>query len=123
MEQIFEFLAEHTKKYSPFILGGAIGAVIHRLRTQMSFKQFLGSVVISIFVALSVGIVCQDYFKLSEPVIFVLCGISGTFSKAILDEIEEIIGNVSTIVKAKFGVSKQPQIEEGLPEMEESEEN
>lgn len=118
MEELIEFLIEHTKKYSPFIVGGAIGAVIHRLRTQMSLRQFLGSVVVSIFVAISVGIVCQEYFELSNSVINVLCGIAGTFSKAILDEIEEIIKSASGIVKSKFGNPVIPDGEEYVNEEE-----
>ena len=102
MNDIFMFIFERIKKYSVFITAGAIGAIIHRLRTHMSFKQFISSIIISIFVALSVGIICKDYFELNENVIFVLCGVSGTFSKIILDEIEEIISNISNIIKNKF---------------------
>lgn len=105
MDELIEFLNSNVKRFSPYILGGAIGAIIHRLRTQMSFKQFIGSIVVSIFVAMSVGIVCKDYFEIKQDtVIFVLCGISGTFSKAILDELEEIIKQTSVIIKARFGV-------------------
>ena len=104
MNSILETVLTFTQKYSPYIVGGAIGSVIHRLRNQMSFKQFLGSVIISMFVALSVGITCQHYLDLPDTVIFVFCGISGTFSKIILDEIEEIIKNISVIVKDKFGI-------------------
>lgn len=110
MEQLIECLIPHIKKYGPLILGGVLGAIIHRLRTQMTLLQFIGSVIISMFVALSVGIICQDYFELKDTLIFVLCGASGVFSKAILDEIEEIIKSVSGIVKARYGKSEQIEI-------------
>lgn len=102
MEQVLDLLIEQMKKYSPFIVAGAVGATIHRLRTKMSLKKFIISVVISIFVAFSVGVVCRDYFKLQETIIFVLCGISGTFSNSILDEIEEIIKNFSKTFMNRF---------------------
>ena len=104
MNDIIQVIHDYIKKYSLFIIGGAIGSVIHRLRTKMSFKQFIGSIIISVFVALSVGIICKNYFKLHEDIIFVLCGISGTFSKIILDEIEEIISSISNIIKNKMNL-------------------
>jgi hypothetical protein len=104
MEQIWDFIIDGTKRFSPYILGGAIGSIIHRLRTNMTIKDFLGSVIVSMFVAFSVGILCKDYFGIQkDTVIFVLCGISGTFSKALLDEIQQLIGNVSGIIKSRYG--------------------
>lgn len=112
INSVVQFFTDNVKKFSPYILGGAIGAIIHRLRTQMSWKQFLGSVIISIFVALSVGIVCKDYFKIEEDtVIFVLCGVSGTFSKAILDELEEIIKSASNIIKTRYGAKSESMVD------------
>lgn len=98
-----EILIEVAKKYGLFVVGGAIGAVIHRLRKNMSFGRFLISIVISMFVALCVGVVARDYFNLQISVVNVLCGISGVFSEVILEEIEETIKQVSQIVKNKFG--------------------
>lgn len=104
MGLILEAMYDYIKRFSPYIVGGVVGAVIHRIRTQMTIIQFFGSVLVSVFVALSVGLLCKDYFEIQEDtVIFVLCGISGTFSKVILDEIEEIIKYTSVIVKNKFG--------------------
>ena len=37
-EQLIEFLTSLGKKFGPYILGGAIGSIIHRLRTNMSLK-------------------------------------------------------------------------------------
>ena len=113
MEQFLEILNEGLKKFSPFMLGGIIGAIIHRLRNKMTFKRFLSSVAISMFVALCTGIVARDYFNLQESIVYVLCGVSGVFSESILDELEENIKNVSVIIKSKFGVST-PEITENV---------
>jgi hypothetical protein len=92
MEQLIELLTDFLKKFSPYIIGGAIGSVIHRMRTEMTFVTFLKSVVMSIFISICVGIVCKDYLNIvNENIIFVFCGISGTFSKIILDELEQIV--------------------------------
>ncbi len=99
MEDILQSIMPYLKKYTPLVLGGIIGAIIHRMRTAMSIIQFLASLIVSMFVALSVGIVSQEYFELKDTVIFVLCGVSGVFSKALLDEIEEIIKSASIIIK------------------------
>lgn len=104
--KIIETLSHIGDKYGPAIVAGAVGAIIARLRKRMSIKQFLGSVIISIFVSVSVGAVCKDYFMIKqESLINVMCGISGVFSKTILDELEEIIKDASLFVKAKLGVT------------------
>lgn len=83
---------DFLKKFSPYIIGGAIGSVIHRMRTEMSMVTFLKSVVMSIFISICVGIVCKDYLAIeNNNIVFVFCGISGTFSKIILDELEQLV--------------------------------
>lgn len=97
-----DILTNFSQKYGFFIIGGAIGAVIHRLRNKMSLKRFLASAFISIFVGLSTGIICKDYFHFQDSIAYVLCSISGVFSESILDELQEIIKNISNIVNSKF---------------------
>ena len=111
-EQLIEFLTSLGKKFGPYILGGAIGSIIHRLRTNMSLKEFIGSVIISMFVGLSVGILAKDYLQISDTIIFVLCSISGTFSKLILAEVEEIIKDISVFVRIKLGINNVNRDEE-----------
>ena len=107
-EKIITFLTEIGEKYGPAIVAGSVGAVIARLRKKMSPRQFIGSVIISIFVSISVGVVAKDYLLIKqESLINILCGISGVFSKTILDELEEIIKNSSEVVKIKLGINKK----------------
>ena len=104
---------DFLKRFSPFIIGGAIGAIIDRMRKEMTWFAFFKSIVISIFLSICVGIVCKDYLMIkSENIIFVFCGISGTFSKIILDEIEQIIKLAPDFVKSKLGVTKQANNDE-----------
>ena len=106
-EKIITFLTEIGEKYGSAIVAGSVGAVIARLRKKMSPRQFIGSVIISIFVSISVGVVAKDHLLIKqESLINILCGISGVFSKTILDELEEIIKDLSNIVKIKLGVNK-----------------
>lgn len=107
---MLEYILNKIESYSPYIVGGAIGALIHRLRNQMTLKEFAASILVSIFVSVSVGVVCKDYFQVEqENIIFVLCGMSGTFSKVILDEIQEILGLASDVFKEKLGLGKKPK--------------
>ena len=108
MIELSQVLYEWFKKFSPYILIGTIGAIVHRLRNHMTFKQFIGSVFISILVSLSVGVVCQQYTVLSDDIIFVLCGVSGTFSKLLLDEVEEILADLHLFVRQKLGIKSPP---------------
>ena len=106
-EKIITFLTGIGEKYGPAIVAGSVGAVIARLRKKMSPRQFIGSVMISIFVSISVGAVAKDYLLIKqESLINILCGISGVFSKTILDELEEIIKELSNIVKIRLGINK-----------------
>lgn len=98
-----------AKEYGFFVIGGAIGAIIHRLRNQMTIKRFFASIAISMFVSFCVGVVARDYFQLKESLIYVLCGISGVFSNGILDEIEEFIKYFSEAAKLKFGIIDTPK--------------
>lgn len=112
MEDFFQVIYEWFKKFSPYILVGTAGAIVHRLRTSMTFKQFVGSVFISILVSLSVGVVSKQYTILSDDVIYILCGVSGTFSKLLLDQVEEIIEDLSLFVKQKLGIKTPPSDED-----------
>ena len=106
-EKIITFLTGIGEKYGPAIVAGSVGAVIARLRKKMSPRQFIGSVIISIFVSISVGVVAKDYLLIKqESLINILCGISGVFSKTILDELEEIIKDLSNIVKIRLSINK-----------------
>ena len=106
-EKIITFLTGIGEKYGPAIVAGSVGAVIARLRKKMSPRQFIGSIIISIFVSISVGVVAKDYLLIKqESLINILCGISGVFSKTILDELEQIIKDLSNIVKVRLGVNK-----------------
>ena len=61
----------------------------------------------SVFISFCVGIVCKDYLDIkNQNIIFVFCGISGTFSKIILDELEQIIKLGFVYAKRKLGINK-----------------
>ena len=108
MIEIFDDIMDFIKKFNPYILGGAIGSVIHRMRNEMSWSAFLKSIIVSIFISICVGIACKDYLKIeNENIIFVACGLSGTFSKLILDEIEQILKLASVYAKVKLGITKK----------------
>lgn len=103
MQEIITIIMDFLKKFSPYIIVGAIGSIIHRMRTEMSFGTFLKSIVMSIFISICVGIVCKDYLEVkNENLIFVCCGISGTFSKIILDELENVVKLSFNYIKNKI---------------------
>lgn len=110
MIDLFDNIMDFLKRYNPYILGGAIGSIIHRMRTEMTLAAFLKSVVVSIFISICVGIACKDYLMVkNENIIFVACGLSGTFSKLILDEIEQILKLASVYAKVKLGITKKEE--------------
>ncbi len=94
-------------KYGFFVVGGLIGAIIHRIKTRMSFKAFLGTLVTSAFVGVCVGILMRNYLDVSEEVVFVGCSMAGVFSKDLLEEIEEIIKMISEYVRKKLDINDE----------------
>ena len=101
LKEFFDTTFEFLKHYVIYISGGSMGALLRVFRFKMSFKEIIGSVVISIFVGFSFGILAEEYLKINKPeIIYIICSISGTFSKIILDEIEEIIKSVSDFTKS-----------------------
>lgn len=104
---IEEFFTKIAEKYGYYVIGGVIGAIVHRIRNTMSFKRFLGVIFMSAFVGFCVGVVFKNYLKTPDEVIFVACSISGVFSKDILDEIEEIISYISVFVKKKSKIEDE----------------
>jgi uncharacterized membrane protein len=106
-----DMLITFANKYGGFVIGGLVGAIVHRLRNTMSFKKFLSVLFISAFVGFCVGIIMKNYLNASDEVIFVVCSISGVFSKDILDEIQEFIQNLSVFAKKYLRInddSKKP---------------
>lgn len=101
-----EDLIAMANKYGGFVIGGLIGAIVHRIRNTMSFKQFLGVLFISAFIGFCVGVVLRNYLNATDEVIFVACSISGVFSKDILDEIKEVISYVSLFFKKKMKIEE-----------------
>jgi len=100
-----ETLLNLVQKYGWFVLGGLIGAIIQRARNSMSLKRFAGTLIVSSFVGLSVGIILRSYLNATEEVIFVACSISGVFSQDILNEIQELISYISVYVKNKLNIN------------------
>ncbi|WP_139959162.1 phage holin family protein [Flavicella sediminum] len=92
-------------KYGGFIVGGLIGAIVHRVRNTMSFRAFLGVLFVSAFVGLCVGILLKNYLNAPDEVVFVVCSISGVFSKDILDEIQQVISYISVFIKNKANIN------------------
>ena len=95
-------MQDFFSKYSFFLLAGAIGAAINKLRKAMSWKRFCRSCIIAIFTSLCAGILFLHFFQLPIPLVNALCGITGIFSEYILDEIAEMIRNASDYLKKKF---------------------
>ena len=94
------FVLSIIEKFGLFILGGLIGAIVHRLRTKMSWRRFISTMLVSGFMGFCVGILLKNYIGAPEEVVFVACSLTGVFSNDILDQLKEIVGFLSEFVKA-----------------------
>lgn len=104
MNLISQYIEKFFYNYGFFIIGGAIGAIIHRMRTKMSPLRFVKFLFVAIMLALAAGIICRDIFHLTETTIYVICGIFGAFSEEILDETEDFIKHLSEMARKKLGM-------------------
>lgn len=110
---ILNSMVEFGDKYGIAILIGAISAVIHKIRKNLSAKQFLGSIFISIIVSISISGVCACYFStMPDTIVHIFCGIGGIFSQDILNELEETIKCLSDYIKMKCGIKDEIKTEE-----------
>ena len=101
--QFFNDIINFLKPYTPYIMGGLVGSVVHRMRNEMTILAFFKSAVTGVFVSICTGIACKDYLGITnENILFAFCGFSGVFSKNILDEIEPFIKIFGTFIKEKF---------------------
>lgn len=102
-----DIVKDFLSKYGFFIVGGSIGAIVHRLRNKMTFSRFLKFLFIAIIVALSAGIIAKEVFNLNDSLCYIICGIFGAFSEDILDELEDFIKSWSDIAKKRLGYEKE----------------
>lgn len=118
MITFLNLVEQFCSKYGFFIIGGALGATIHRMRKKMPLSRFLKFLVTAIIVALASGIIARDWFNIPETVTYVICGIFGAFSEDILNEVEEFIHSLSDIAKKRAGleIEKNKNEEENLDE-------
>ena len=126
MNLISQYIEKFFYNYGFFIVGGAIGAIIHRMRVRMSSLRFIKFLFVAIVLALAAGIICRDIFHLPETTIYVICGVFGAFSEEILDEVEDFIRHASEMTRKKLGmegVKEDPKKEETkeLPQVSEEE--
>ena len=126
MNLISQYIEKFFYNYGFFIVGGAIGAIIHRIRVRMSPLRFIKFLFVAIVLALAAGIICRDIFHLPETTIYVICGVFGAFSEEILDEVEDFIRHASEMTRKKLGmegVKEDPKKEETkeLPQVSEEE--
>ena len=126
MNLISQYIEKFFYNYGFFIVGGAIGAIIHRMRVRMSPLRFIKFLFVAIVLALAAGIICRDIFHLPETTIYVICGVFGAFSEEILDEVEDFIRHASEMTREKLGmegVKEDPKKEETkeLPQVSEEE--
>ncbi len=96
-------MEELSKKYGILAIAGLMGAVVKRFRKKMSHPRFLGTIGVSIFVAVVSGIFIREWTEFPEEVIFACCGIAGVFSDEILDEALEIIKAIGDFAKKWIG--------------------
>jgi len=93
--QIPQFLLNIAEKYAPFLIAGATGAIINRLRKgKVTFKRFVNQIFISAFLAWCLGVSLQYWLEIPNQVIYAIVSLSGMFSEIILDELEEISSNI-----------------------------
>ncbi|WP_314058661.1 hypothetical protein [Empedobacter brevis] len=93
----FEISAE--KLGVPFLVGGFVGALVNRMRKRMTWKRFLASIFLAMFVGWVVGISLTSLFNFPTTLVYAICSMAGAFSEDIMDEMEKIVGSLSEWIK------------------------
>ena len=95
-----EFLESFARKYGGIVIAGVVGAIIRRIRENMTLIEFLQVIFLGVFVSYCVGVVAEEYFDISEHFKYVIGAVSAIYSKEVLDEIKDVISGISDTVKA-----------------------
>ncbi|WP_312351235.1 phage holin family protein [Empedobacter sp.] len=98
--KLLHFFESSAEKLGvPFLIGGFVGALVNRMRKRMTWKRFLASIFLAMFVGWVVGISLSSLLDLPTPFVYAICSMAGAFSEDILDETEKLLSNVSELVK------------------------
>ena len=97
---MIDYLGILIKKYGGILIAGVAGAIIRRIRENMTIIEFLQVLFLGIFVSYCVGVAVEEYFEISEHFKYVIGAVSAIYSKEVLDEIKDVISGVSETVKA-----------------------
>ena len=99
---MIDYLGILIKKYGGILIAGVAGAIIRRIRENMTIIEFLQVLFLGIFVSYCTGTVVEEYTSISEKFKYVVGAISAIYSKELLDEIKETINGISDTVKNWF---------------------
>ena len=71
-----EFLESFARKYGGVVIAGIAGAIIRRIRENMTIIEFLQVLFLGIFVSYCTGIVVEEYLSISENFKYVIGAIT-----------------------------------------------
>ena len=98
--KVLHFFESSAEKLGvPFLIGGFVGALVNRMRKRMTWKRFLASIFLAMFVGWVVGISLSSLFNFQTPFVYAICSMAGAFSEDIMDEMEKVVGNISEWIK------------------------
>ena len=80
-----EFLESFARKYGGVVIAGVVGAIIRRIRENMTLIEFLQVIFLGVFVSYCVGVAVEEYFDISEHFKYVIGAVSAIYSKEVLD--------------------------------------
>ena len=95
-----DWIEAFAKKYGGIVIAGVVGAIIRRIRENMTLIEFLQVIFLGVFVSYCVGVAVEEYFDITEHFKYVIGAVSAIYSKEVLDEIKDVISGVSESVKS-----------------------
>ena len=95
-----EFLESFARKYGGVVIAGVVGAIIRRIRENMTLIEFLQVIFLGVFVSYCVGVAVEEYFDISEHFKYVIGAVSAIYSKEVLDEIKDVLSGISETIKS-----------------------
>ena len=76
-----EFLESFARKYGGVVIAGVVGAIIRRIRENMTLIEFLQVIFLGVFVSYCVGVAVEEYCDISEHFKYVIGAVSAIYSK------------------------------------------
>lgn len=108
MKQLLHYLEQFKEiiYFALFISAGIFHKIYEAVKNgkKLSFKWILAEAIISLFVAVTVWAICDQFLHLNKILTYVICAWAGKSSAVFSEKTEDLIGSFFDVLKAYLNI-------------------